>query len=276
MGIDAKGGRGVDTGSPDVGNVGVLAKSVARWGAVALALVYSLFPILLSVGIAEIAFRYFNVPLVPVTRLLPLIIPAIVAPPLFLILFLALKKLAETQESLAHANEEMRRLAYTDHLTGLMSRRHFLNAAERELRRTSRHGGALVFLMMDIDRFKSINDRYGHACGDAALQVFAEECGHHFRGEDLVGRMGGEEFAALLVVDGASDIRSVADRLRRSIGERTMASELGDFAMTVSIGIGTLRSGDDTLEALMERADKALYEAKRGGRNKVVMAPGAP
>lgn len=167
--------------------------------------------------------------------------------------------------------KELEFQAHTDPLTGVSTRRHFLELAESELARTRRYGGNLSVLMLDIDRFKAINDRHGHVVGDRVLQALGDTCRRIFRAIDVVGRIGGEEFAILLP---ATDVRKaceVAERLRRHIEQASVPLSGGKgLHFTASIGVTGLDAWNSGLDVLLDRADKALYQAKHGGRNQVV------
>jgi diguanylate cyclase (GGDEF)-like protein/PAS domain S-box-containing protein len=163
--------------------------------------------------------------------------------------------------------EALLQLATTDSLTGASNRRHFLDQLDAELARQRRHGGAASLLMADLDHFKLINDEHGHAAGDAVLSHFVHTIRQTVRRSDIIGRLGGEEFAILLPGVGISGARELAERLR-SIFDRTPA-KVGNILIpaTVSIGISDLRIEDGTADAPLHRADEALYSAKRAGRN---------
>lgn len=174
---------------------------------------------------------------------------------------------------------ELERLATVDELTSLFGRRHFISLAERELMRTHRTGTELVALMLDLDRFKAVNDTHGHATGDAVLRAFGAILRRELRQVDIAGRMGGEEFAVLLPDTGLDQGLRIAERLRHAtttIGnaltsrtEEDTKAGTAPVPVTVSIGL-TTQTSDDTLDTLFLRADAALYAAKRGGRNRVV------
>jgi diguanylate cyclase (GGDEF)-like protein len=123
--------------------------------------------------------------------------------------------------------------------------------------------------MLDIDHFKRVNDRYGHATGDQTLRGLTERCRTISRALDIIGRYGGEEFVILLPETNLESARIVAERLRQSITSDSFATEAGPLRITISIGVAEA-SDSDTLSTLIERADTALYEAKRAGRNCVV------
>jgi len=160
--------------------------------------------------------------------------------------------------------------AHTDFLTNLSNRRYFMELAESELARTVRYGGSLSLLMLDIDRFKRINDTYGHKVGDRVLQSLAELFRKSLREVDIVGRLGGEEFAVLLPETDEAHALEVAERLRQSIADSELSLVMDrPLRFTVSIGLTTFKNGDANLDTLLGQADEALYEAKRSGRNTV-------
>lgn len=166
------------------------------------------------------------------------------------------------------AQQELLRLAQIDMLTGLANRRHFMELAERELSRAIRYGGPLSLLMIDIDQFKRINDRYGHQTGDAVLQKFGALCREMLRDIDTVGRIGGEEFAVLLPKTGMAHAVEVAERLRQKVEAAEVALEHVALGFTLSIGVSSLAEGASIdVDALLNQADQAMYEGKRAGRN---------
>jgi diguanylate cyclase (GGDEF)-like protein len=166
------------------------------------------------------------------------------------------------------AQEVLRELATRDPLTGVYNRRHLEQALHQELVRAERHGRPLTVAMLDVDRFKRINDTYGHPTGDEVLREISERCQKTLRSTDLLGRYGGEEFVVIFAETELPDARIVSERLRAAIAERPVA--VGDRAIdaTVSIGLAAFTSGQDP-SLLLERADAALYAAKEGGRNLV-------
>lgn len=164
---------------------------------------------------------------------------------------------------------ELRRLAGTDPLTGAANRRRFMEIASNELYRHKRYRHPMALAMMDIDHFKQINDTHGHPVGDKVLRSLVRYCQIYLRKSDLLGRVGGEEFAILLVETNPTSGRMVADRLRQKIANLKLPVERGDLQFTVSIGITSSKKGDDTIETIIKRADEALYQAKAKGRNRV-------
>jgi len=166
---------------------------------------------------------------------------------------------------------ELKRRADTDYLTGVANRGYFLKMAALELARTRRYGGALSIAMIDLDHFKNINDTYGHLVGDAVLKEMATISHRVLREADLVGRLGGEEFAVLLPETDASHTVEVIERLRKAVAASEIPLEDGQaLHFTVSIGIATFIAETDTsIDMLLNRADQALYMAKQSGRNQV-------
>ena len=166
--------------------------------------------------------------------------------------------------------EELRRQAHVDYLTGIYNRRHFMERAEQELSRAHRYAKPLSMLMLDIDHFKQINDRHGHKVGDTVLKAVADLSQATFRDVDIVGRLGGEEFAALLPETDQPAALEAAERLRATIANaRIPLPGAPPVSFSVSIGVSSMDSPEDNIDALLQRADKALYKAKDSGRNRV-------
>ncbi len=164
---------------------------------------------------------------------------------------------------------ELHRLATTDLLTGLPNRRHFLERLDQELARLRRFGTPAALLMLDIDHFKQVNDRHGHAMGDQALRHFASLGSASLRKIDLLGRLGGEEFAALLPGTDAAGAQLLAERLRQTIAASPCLWNGVRLEITVSIGVTLLQACDPDCDRPLARADAALYRAKQCGRNRV-------
>jgi len=183
------------------------------------------------------------------------------------------RELARLNRQLEEVNRRLEELSITDELTGLYNRRHFLERLRHEIDRSRRLGHPLCLIMADLDHFKRINDTLGHQVGDLALKRFARWLRGGVRRIDLVGRYGGEEFVVLLVDCALEQGAMVAEKLRRTVEERSAAppfDSLGGF--TVSMGLASLQEGMDAT-SLIAAADQALYRAKRQGRNQVVTAP---
>lgn len=164
----------------------------------------------------------------------------------------------------------LERLATTDPLTGLYNRRHFLGSLDAEWSRFQRYYRSVSVLMLDIDHFKSVNDRYGHAVGDEAIKAVAAACNEGKRKSDLVGRLGGEEFAVLLPETSLSRAKLVAERIRKRVMAIRLNAQQVQFGLTVSIGVAEAGVGMSGTDALMNAADNALYRAKADGRNQCV------
>lgn len=165
-------------------------------------------------------------------------------------------------------------MAVTDPLTGLHNRRYMVRHLETLMASATQSGKPLSFLIIDVDHFKTVNDTYGHAAGDEALRALAGRIGSNIRGMDLACRYGGEEFVVIMPETEGAEALRVAERLRQSAEASpfAIAGSVGELHLTVSIGIAGLEGSEDTPEALLERADQALYRAKGEGRNRVVAA----
>ena len=160
--------------------------------------------------------------------------------------------------------------AFTDHLTGLANRRRFERQLEREVARTLRYGRPFCLMLLDIDRFKEVNDNYGHEAGDEAIKYLARILQEGTRGIDLAARIGGEEFAVILTETNLEGAVEVAERLRVAISGAKIPV-VGRIA--ASIGVAECPESAQTSRDLMAAADAALYEAKRNGRDRVARAP---
>lgn len=170
----------------------------------------------------------------------------------------------------ADYHEELRRLAVTDPLTGLHNRRAMTEFLEREADRARRRKRPLSVILFDIDHFKAINDRIGHMGGDFTLRTLAGVVRVLVRRDELLARYGGEEFAVVLPETTTDQARKCGERIRAGVAEYRFEYEGREYAVTVSVGIGAVASGEGfTVADLLDRADKRLYEAKRTGRNRV-------
>jgi diguanylate cyclase (GGDEF)-like protein len=166
--------------------------------------------------------------------------------------------------------EILEKLATTDSMTGLFNRRHFLSLAEAEWSRFQRYQRPLSVLAIDIDHFKSVNDRYGHAVGDQAIVSVADACQQGRRASDLVGRFGGEEFVMLLPETDQAQAMIVAERLREAVAAHVLYVHKVQFRLTISIGVAQATVSMSGIDALLRAADQALYQAKAEGRNRTV------
>ncbi|MEM6532722.1 MAG: diguanylate cyclase [Myxococcota bacterium] len=173
---------------------------------------------------------------------------------------------------------ELRRLATTDELCGIPNRRKLLVRGEKEIRRSRRYDRALSLVCFDIDRFKAVNDDFGHEAGDQVLKAVARATSGALREEiDTVARIGGEEFAILLPEATANDALTVAERIRSVISNasRQIPGPAGERGVTVSLGVAELNESDEAISDVLRRADEALYRAKRSGRDCVRVATDA-
>lgn len=165
---------------------------------------------------------------------------------------------------------KLRRLAGTDHLSGLANRRAFLEKATAEFRRSRRYQHPLSIVMLDLDRFKLVNDTHGHAAGDCVIVAISQLCQSLSRdGVDMVGRLGGEEFAILLPETTQQGSSNFAERLRLMIENTPVFCDIKKLKITASLGIASLKDQDRDFSTLLNRADAALYGSKQGGRNMV-------
>ncbi|MGB0670371.1 MAG: diguanylate cyclase [Rhodospirillales bacterium] len=165
---------------------------------------------------------------------------------------------------------ELRSLATTDPLSGLANRRHFLERAEEAVHTARRQGLDLALIYLDLDNFKQINDCYGHPAGDAMIRHIALIGGETLSEDDLMGRIGGEEFAILLAGKGQTQALSLAEHIRARLETGLLTTEAGaTFSTTASFGMTCLNQDDRSIDDLIRRADAALYRAKREGRNRV-------
>ena len=174
--------------------------------------------------------------------------------------------------SLKRAEADLTHLAVTDSLTQVFNRRHFLDMSTKELIRAKRYNNPLSVIVMDLDRFKAINDTHGHTAGDAVLKTFSRVCIGPLRANDILGRIGGEEFAVTLPEANLESAYEVAERLRQAIESITINAAGVAINCTVSAGVAQFSDADETIDDVLRRADRALYRAKDAGRNRVMAA----
>lgn len=199
---------------------------------------------------------------------LSILAPLTIAPFLFWPLFSALVKIH-------HLEMEMRKLAMIDELTGVMSRRAFLDHAERSISLARRSQIELALVYIDLDNFKTINDVYGHAVGDEVLKCFAAVASGVVRKSDVVGRLGGEEFAMIIYGSGKEGVRQLIEKLLVEIRNASVTTS-GEYArqihFTASVGVAYLDLKDSKgVDQLIAQADKALYEAKHAGKDRMAV-----
>lgn len=186
----------------------------------------------------------------------------------------AILQLHDVLQEHEKTREELERLAATDMLTGLNNRRNFMSQATGEVARAQRYGRPITVALADLDHFKRINDEYGHEAGDIALKSFAGLVRSTLRHADIAGRYGGEEFAFVFPETTPQEAAVISNRLRRRLDESGVMLPSGEtIALTLSIGLAD--AATLSLEEALRIADHALYQAKAGGRNAVVLAPAA-
>lgn len=184
-------------------------------------------------------------------------------------LYLLTRRHFRDTAALREAHRQMRKLIDIDALTGAASRRNFVRQLETELRRAQRYQSNLCLLMLDIDHFKHVNDTHGHPVGDEVLREFVVLCKSALRSHDLLGRLGGEEFAVMLPHTDLEGACCVAEKLRRAVADAVIHTAKGDVSITVSIGVAISQANEEDGTRLTVRADNALYAAKQSGRNRV-------
>ncbi|WP_457881534.1 GGDEF domain-containing protein [Pseudomonas aeruginosa] len=179
--------------------------------------------------------------------------------------------IAEDITDKKHMESELQRLATTDVLTQSSNRRYFFDSVEAAFKECRREGIPLAFLLLDVDDFKKINDRFGHQVGDQVLQRIAQSGSAALRRGDLFGRIGGEEFAVLLPGCDEQTARQIGERLQREVQRLRFQEGEHSFGITVSQGLTVLQADDEGLGALYSRADAAMYSAKRQGKDCIVV-----
>ncbi|MDB1124788.1 sensor domain-containing diguanylate cyclase [Vibrio algarum] len=170
-----------------------------------------------------------------------------------------------------YLEKQLKKLSETDEMTGVSNRRAFMSYLAKELKKFRRYHVDVSFLMLDIDRFKAINDQLGHQSGDEVIKHVAKLCQLEVREVDYLGRIGGEEFAIILAHTGEDKALEIAERIRESISSASCEVEDYSVNVTVSIGVSQMRTTDDSIKFVLSRADKAMYHSKVTGRNKVTV-----
>jgi diguanylate cyclase (GGDEF)-like protein len=168
--------------------------------------------------------------------------------------------------------KRLKHIAVTDELTGLKNRRYIMEQLDREYQRSVRTGTSLSLVLFDIDHFKQVNDTLGHAFGDAVLKAVALDLRESLRTYDLLGRIGGEEFLIASPGSTLEEAAALAERIREKIRGKTISNKTFEITVTVSAGVTSLNGQDLQADSMLARADDALYQAKQGGRNRVVTA----
>jgi len=196
-----------------------------------------------------------------------------VAVVILLLKFIVLKtsnRRKQANKDLADLNQQLYELATKDDMTKLFNRRHFLELAQREVNQLHRTKNMGVVLMIDIDHFKDVNDNYGHAAGDQAIINVANILKDNLREYDIVGRVGGEEFSMFLPNSDIGVSSQIAERIRSKVANSSTLFKENSISITISIGLTTRKDNENSIDSMLHRADKALYQAKNSGRNKVV------
>lgn len=173
--------------------------------------------------------------------------------------------------TVTRAHKSLARMATTDSLTGLFNRRNIIALTEQELERHERRPRNLTLMLMDIDHFKQINDQHGHDAGDRVLDAVSRQLGNSMREHDFIGRWGGEEFLAVLPQTDLDQATAIAERIRTTVQALAIESEGHRLGVTLSIGITQYRA-EEPLSQAIARADRALYQGKSAGRNRVEVA----
>jgi len=173
---------------------------------------------------------------------------------------------------LINLQEKLRCQATIDELTGLLNRRSYIERTEIVFNKSIRHKQPLTLMMLDIDYFKKINDKYGHLVGDITLKVFSNGVAKLIRTEDILARVGGEEFIIVMENLSMDSALTLAERIRLEVENMLIKASEHKIKLTVSIGLASRKSDDHSLELLQHRCDKALYQAKNSGRNRVEFA----
>ena len=245
--------------------IGLLAKIGRFNSVVVITIVAAVTSVIVATGAVLILNRYGLGIRLNLAILLAACVPLVVAPPISWILVGMMLRIYRIEE-------KMRTLASYDSLTGLLSRHAFFENANRSISLANRHRAAFAVLIIDLDHFKSINDRFGHPAGDAVLKLFADVVNSVARRSDIIGRLGGEEFGMLLPSTNTTEALEFCERLHAAIGKAVLKHQNSAIRYTVSIGLTASSRGSlDSIENLLAHADLALYQAKRDGRNRTAV-----
>lgn len=243
----------------------LLAK-IGRFNTVVIVtIVASVASVLVATGAILMLNQYGLAIRLNIAMPLAALVPLVVAPPISWVLVGMMLRIYRIEE-------KMRNIASYDSLTGLLSRHAFFESANRSISLANRHRAAFAVLIIDLDHFKSINDRFGHPAGDAVLKLFADVVNSVARRSDISGRLGGEEFAMLLPSTNTTEALEFCERLHSAIGKAVLKHQDSVIRYTVSIGLTASSFGNlDSIENLLAHADLALYQAKRDGRNQTAV-----
>lgn len=234
-------------------------------GIVKITLVTTVIAILISIILTTFLLILLKGKVDLAILLIAVIVPAVITPLLTGYLFVVLEQLDQTEG-------DLQKLVSLDELTGANNRRQFIELANIEITRYERYGNIFSVLMMDVDKFKVINDSFGHQAGDKVLQKLTNNCRSIIRPNDVLARLGGDEFVILLPMTAADEATEMAERIRQHLMEVKVTSNNQQIHFTVSIGVTSFTENKSNLDQVLINADAALYEAKRQGRNKVCLA----
>ncbi len=232
-----------------------------KLGFVKTVILLTVFTVCVSL-IVSIVVMYIYGRVDPEGLVIAIVVPVIVVP-------LTIISLMKTAFELVEAELELKKLAITDELTGIFNRRYFLDVAEREIARALRFGKPFAAILLDIDGFKKINDRYGHGAGDAVLVNLASICKRHCRKIDTFARYGGDEFYFLLPECTREEAQIFAERIRSAIEKMRVDYEGNSIPVTASLGVQSFTGAEDSLDRLLIRTDSAMYAAKQAGKNQI-------
>jgi diguanylate cyclase (GGDEF)-like protein len=182
------------------------------------------------------------------------------------------EQLASANEALKDKNKELEILSITDSLTGLYNRKHLMESLTKEIGRSRRYERPFALLIIDIDHFKKFNDAYGHLAGDDVLRKMGNVFRESIRNCDYAARYGGEEFIIFMPEIGQDDGVKAAERIRGSVAKEKIDANGHSVTVTISVGIASFPEHGDDAQAIISKADEALYQAKRRGRDRVVLA----
>ncbi len=232
--------------------------------AVIASIVTTIISVIVSVGFCLLSL-YFTGNMIPEALMVAVptaaMSPFLVAFPISYYVFRLMLKLEDSKKQI-----EM--LSRFDHLTGVCNRRYFTELAEREISTAQRHDYAVSLLMIDLDKFKRINDTQGHLVGDYVLKEVVTTCANTVRETDVLGRFGGEEFVLVLPRTAVHSAEVLAERIRQAVEKEPVKTTAAQLHVTVSIGIASMTPPDINLNELIRAADAALYKAKENGRNR--------
>jgi len=242
-----------------------MRKSIAKLGRLKVTLIITLVSVAASILLTVTALVFTNNPITPITLKIATFVPLLIAPSVTWPIIGLILHMDDLEK-------RIRQYSHFDELTGLMSRRHFFENAEQYFVIASRYQKSFSILLLDLDHFKEINDTYGHMAGDDALRSFGEQLAAFKRESDIAGRFGGEEFIFLLPETNTEHAFAFAEKVRVKTENMQITYQDESITMTVSVGVAMYDPDhpSDNLIHLINEADKALYAAKKSGRNRVI------